>query len=58
MSSRQGRRNTKPTRSEVASYYRLLKSAAESGDTDAARHLIDLHERHCSEQRENKRDGV
>ncbi|WP_163650737.1 hypothetical protein [Modicisalibacter sp. 'Wilcox'] len=42
MSSRQGKRNVKPTKREVAGYYALLKSAAESGDTDAARHLIDL----------------
>jgi len=53
-----GSRNAKPSRQAIANYYRLLQAKADEGDTTAAGWLIDLHERHCSEQRENKRDGV
>ncbi|WP_275289319.1 hypothetical protein [Halomonas elongata] len=39
-------RNVWPTKKEVAGYFELLRGAAKNGDVDAARHLIDLHERH------------
>lgn len=41
-----GRHNIRPTRQEVAGYFELLRGAAQQGDIDAARHLIDLHDRH------------
>lgn len=40
-----GRHSTRPTKQEVAGYFELLRGAAQQGDIDAARHLIDLHER-------------
>ncbi|MDT8895791.1 hypothetical protein RSO41_14125 [Halomonas sp. I1] len=44
--SRQPRgHNVWPTKKEVAGYFELLRGAAKQGDVDAARHLIDLHER-------------
>lgn len=55
-----GSRNIKPTKTAIANYYALLRSAADKGDVTAAGWLcqLDQHSRHCSEQRENKRDGV
>ncbi|WP_280569765.1 hypothetical protein [Chromohalobacter sp. 296-RDG] len=41
-----GRHNAKPTKREVAGYLEMLRGAAQAGDVNAARHLIDLHERH------------
>ncbi|WP_156963047.1 hypothetical protein [Halomonas alkaliantarctica] len=50
-----GAKNAKPSRREVASYYAMLRSAADAGDVKAAAELIRLS---CSEQPENKRHGV
>lgn len=37
-----GKKNAKPSREAIAGYYRLLADAADEGDVDAARHLIEL----------------
>lgn len=37
-----GRRNTKPSRRDVADYYALLREAADRGDVVAAGKLIEL----------------
>lgn len=38
-----GSRNTKPTRAAIATYYAMLRSAADEGDVAAAAELIKLH---------------
>ena len=40
-----GQPNLKPSKAAVANYYRLLRSAAEDGDTTAAGWLVFLSER-------------
>ena len=50
-----GAKNAKPSRREVASYYAMLRSAADGGNVQAAAELIRLS---CSEQSGNKRHGV
>ena len=60
MSRPKGRRNIKPTKAEIGGYFALLRNAADKGDVTAAGWLcqLDLHSRHCSEQREQKRNDV
>lgn len=50
MARPQGSNQSKPTRSDVLDYYRLLKQKAQAGDVNAAGWLLDLHERRCSDQ--------
>lgn len=42
MSRPSGSPNIKPTRQEIAGYYRLLRNAAQNGDTQAAGELLRL----------------
>jgi len=58
-----GARQSTPTKGEIASYVRLLRSSAEAGDVQSAATLINLHAAElnrlsCSEQAESKRHGV
>lgn len=38
-----GSRNAKPSQKSINGYYKLLRSAADNGDTQAAAELIKIH---------------
>jgi len=53
-----GSSNVRPSKEAIAGYYRQLQHAANRGDAMAQAALIQIYERHCSEQAGSKTHGV
>lgn len=51
MSRPRGRKNARPSREAIASYYQLLRDAADKGDVSAAAELIKIDHMTNSERR-------
>lgn len=44
-----GAKNLRPSRDDVSRYMALLRDAADQGDPNACKHLIDLHHREAKQ---------